>query len=1216
MAQELQLALLGNVEIRKDGVPIAAFSSGKALALLCYLAVTGRPHLRPALAGLLWGEMPEESAQHNLRKALTFLRATVGAHLSITRQAVAFHRGSPYWLDVQAFEAHLDEHARGAPVQCLEQALALYRGDFLEGFYVRQAPEFEAWMAAQRARLRELALQALHALSTHHSGRGAAGLETGIHYATRLLAMEPWREEGHRQLMLLLAASGQRGAALAQFEVCRRVLAEELGVEPGAETTSLYHDIRDGAVRPGALVVAAPGERPGQQPSPGAPLPPFLAAGALPPDRHPPLIARQRELDKLDALLRAALGGQGRVAFVTGEAGVGKTFLIQEFARRAQESHADLVVAGGNCDAYGGIGDPYLPFREIMALLTGDVEGRWAAGTLGTEPARRLWQLIPLAAQALATDGANLVDIFVPGPALVARARAVAPRGAPWLDRLEALASPQAAGRAQAGLPQAALFEQYAQVLSALAQGRPLLLLVDDLQWADGGSLSLLFHLGRRLASMGARRPAMGGSAGARILIVGAYRPGDLALGRDGREHPLRPVIGEFARAFGEMEIDLEQSEGRAFVDALLDAEPNQLGAGFRRALYRHTEGNPLFTVELLRAMQARGDLVQDEGGRWVEGRALDWQSLPARVEGIIGERVSRLPAAALETLRVASVEGEEFTAEVAARVRGTSDLETVKQLSSEIGKQHQLVRAQGSETLGPAGARSSRYRFRHALFQRYLYNTLDQAERTYLHQAVGDALRDLYAGQTDVVAGQLARHYREAGLKGLAIDYLLQAGERAMRVYAYQEAIALLGEGLALLGAEPETPARARRELALQLAWGNVMFVVKGFVAPEAAQAYSRALALCRDADAEQIPQFFPALWALCVYYASRAEHREALPLGAQLLRLAERASDQPLFMLQAHHANWTMLYSVGDLVLAHAHIEQCIALYDAQDAPSRAVRYGGHDAKLCGLLWGGPALWFLGYPEQALRRSREALAMARALGDAVSLAQTHKWVAALHQLRREPRAVQEHAEAAITVAVEHGLPTWEGWAGCLLGWALARQGQPQAGIAQMRRSMDTYRVTGGTVDTPHLLALLAEAHWAAGEGEEALGALAEALAMAEQTGERVYEAEMHRLRGELLLDMGRRGDGETRGHGDKEAGIKTEAQAEACFRRALEVARGQEARSLELRAAMSLSRLWAAQGRGAEAREMLAAIYGWFSEGWDTADLAEAGALLDALS
>ena len=240
MADELHLALLGHLEIRCAGVAVTGFTSHKVQALLCYLAVTGRPHLRPALAGLLWGELPESSAQNNLRKALSNLHQLLGPYVDISRESVAFERNSAYWLDVEAFEAGVGGASGRTDVERLEKAVALYRDDFLAGFYVRDAPAFEEWALSQRARLRMLALQALHTLAVHYSRLGDEGRPAAIDYTTRLLALEPWREEAHRQLMLLLAASGERSAALAQYETCRRLLADELGAEPSQEIRETY----------------------------------------------------------------------------------------------------------------------------------------------------------------------------------------------------------------------------------------------------------------------------------------------------------------------------------------------------------------------------------------------------------------------------------------------------------------------------------------------------------------------------------------------------------------------------------------------------------------------------------------------------------------------------------------------------------------------------------------------------------------------------------------------------------------------------------------------------------------------------------------------------------------------------------------------------------------------------------------------------------------
>jgi DNA-binding SARP family transcriptional activator len=246
MGQSFQMRVFGNIEVEMAGLPVTGFRSNKALALLCYLVVTGRPHTRPALAGLLWADLPEAKARNNLSQTLTNLNRLLNGHLIVTRQVVAFNRRRPYWFDLEFFESNLRKAATPAAIEPLRAAVELYRGDFLEEFFVRDAPLFEEWARWQRVRLRELLLQALHALIAYYHRQGQAGIPVAMDYGMRLLALDPWREETHCCLMRLLAQCGQRSAALAQYNKCRRLLADELGLEPAAETTALYEKIRAG----------------------------------------------------------------------------------------------------------------------------------------------------------------------------------------------------------------------------------------------------------------------------------------------------------------------------------------------------------------------------------------------------------------------------------------------------------------------------------------------------------------------------------------------------------------------------------------------------------------------------------------------------------------------------------------------------------------------------------------------------------------------------------------------------------------------------------------------------------------------------------------------------------------------------------------------------------------------------------------------------------
>jgi DNA-binding SARP family transcriptional activator/predicted ATPase len=1171
MEETTRVRLLGVVQVERDGKPVHGFRSRKALALLGYLAVQDQPVSRERLMDLLWEDKAEAQGRNNLSWVLSKISSLLPDLLHADRQTVQFQPTVPYWLDIEAFE---ELEAEG-DFAALTSAVELYRGEFLEGLCFEGCAEFELWAVGERERWRQRAISMLRALVAHHSRQGEC--DEGVRFARRALALEPWREEMHCEVMQLLAWSGQRGAALAQYETCRQALADELGVEPAAETTLLYQQIRDGEL-----------ETP-------APPPAFLDEEAAdekhPLVERPVFVARERELAQLDGFLHKALNGQGQVVFVTGDAGQGKTALIREFARRAQAAHPSLVVDSGNGNAHTGLGDPYLPFREILSLLTGDVESRWAAGAMSSDQARRLWHTFPLTTQALVEAAPDLIDLFVPGVALVKRAMAFTLDRAGWLPRLRELVERRAALPPDPNLQQSALFEQYTQVVRALAQQRPLLLVLDDLQWADGGSTSLLFHLGKRVE-------------GSRVLIVGAYRPEEVALGRGGpstgsgpwKRHPLEPVVNEFKRHFGDIVANLGQAGDRRFVGALLDTEPNRLSDTFRETLYRQTRGHPLFTVELLRGMQERGDLIQDQRGQWTEGPTLDWEKLPARVEAVIAERIGRLPQRLQDTLTVASVEGETFTAEVLARARGVDEQEVVARLSGELDRRHRLVRAQGLLPL--ENGHLSRDRFRHILFQRYLYNSLDPVERAHLHRAVGIALEALYKGEaaveTAAVAPQLARHFQEAGITEKAVDYLRQAGERALRMSAHEEAIAHFTRGLALIETLPETPERAQQELSLHVSLGLSLQATRGFAAPEVGRAFGRARELCRQVG--ETPQIFPVL-ALHIFYSTRGEFQTGYEIAEQFFSLAEQAQDPLLIALGHWHLGVDLFYR-GKLVQAQAHLGRMIAFYDPQQHQHLGLYYG-LDPGVMSLSVAACTLWILGYPEQGLKRIREALALAQELPHPPTLAMAYLWVGTVHGFRWDWPGVQEAAEVCIQLSTEHGFQYWLSGELTVRGWALAGQGQTEEGIAQIREGIAISRATGAELQVPISHAMLAEACGKAGRVEEGLAALTEALATTHRTGERWSEAELHRLKGELLWVQG------------ADAG-----EAEACFQHAIQVAHQQQAKSFELRAVTSLCRLWKEQGRRKEARKRLADVYNWFSEGFDTPDLQEAKSLLETLS
>jgi predicted ATPase len=370
-----------------------------------------------------------------------------------------------------------------------------------------------------------------------------------------------------------------------------------------------------------------------------------------------------------------------------------------------------------------------------------------------------------------------------------------------------------------------------------------------------------------------------------------------------------------------------------------------------------------------------------------------------------------------------------------------------------------------------------------------------------------------------------------------------------------------------------------------------------KGWGSLEVEQAYDRAFELCRQV--EQSVHLFPVLWGLHQVYMWQAKLDKAREMADQCLRLAQQAQD-PALLLQAHHALWGILgiRSVDELPLALEHAEQGIAIYDPQQHHSQVLYYGGHDPGVCCRICAADALWMLGYPDQALKRGQEALDLGHALAHPMSLALAFANTAKVHAYRREAHAVAELAAAAIAIAAEKNFSEILAQAMQLQGWAMAEQGDIEQGLARLRQGIAGWSAAGADMVQPSQLAHLAESYQKADQIDQGLAAVTEALAAVSASGEGYYEAEIYRLRGELLLAAGHPSD-----------------QAEASYQQALQIARQQGAKSLELRAAVSLSRLWQRQGRHAEARQTLAAIYGWFSEGFDTPDLKNARSLLQQL-
>jgi predicted ATPase len=858
------------------------------------------------------------------------------------------------------------------------------------------------------------------------------------------------------------------------------------------------------------------------------------------------VVAREAEMAQLHQCWTQALQGTRQIVFITGEAGIGKTTLVDAFVTRVATPET-VWLGRGQCIEQYGAGEAYLPLLEAVGQL-----GRGRNGT-------------------------RLVELL----------RQQAPS---WLLQMPALlpdAAYEALQQRSSGTTRERMLRELAEAVETLTVERPLVLVLEDLHWGDYATLDWLAFVARRREH-------------ARLLVLGTYRPADAVM----RTHPVRNVTQELQRQGRCTELVLaylQEAGVAAYLTQRFTAP--RFPEGFARVLHQHTNGNPFFLVTVVEALVRQEMLVpQDEG--WTLRGDLEAVAacVPDSVRHLIEHQLTHVGVEEQELLAAASVAGREFSAAaVAAGVeQGT---EHVEARCDALARRGQFLQARGIDTW-PDGTVATRYRFIHDLYHEVLYERVPTSRRMRWHRQIGARLEAGYGAEAREMAAELAMHFRRGRDIPRAVRYLQYAGEQALRRSAHQEAIAHLSAGLEQLQQLPESPERVQQELALQIALGSALKVTRGFGAADAEHTYLRARELYRQLG--DPPQLAPVLYSLYELYEYRGAFQHSRELGEQLLHLAFRRHD-PALLLGAYDALACTAFHLGTFAHVLEHTERGLTLYNPQQHRALAALYG-KDLGVCCRYWSAMALWFLGYPDQALERINGALTLARDLAHPYSMAVALNRAAFLGQFCRERDATRQWAEAAMVIAAEHGFPRHAVLGSLLSGWALAVQGQGEEGIARIRQGLVAYRKLGMAMEDPYFLALLAEAQASAGQIGGGLAALAEALVLLRSRQSFFCEAELYRLRGELLLAQG-----DTR-HRTQGTGQKV-AAAEESFGQALAIARRQQAKSLELRAAMSLSRLWQQQGRCVEARQLLAGVYNWFTEGFGTAALQEARALLDAL-
>jgi predicted ATPase len=702
------------------------------------------------------------------------------------------------------------------------------------------------------------------------------------------------------------------------------------------------------------------------------------------------------------------------------------------------------------------------------------------------------------------------------------------------------------------------------QIFLRRSQQHPLILAIEDLQWIDPTSNDFLVALVEQLA-------------GVPIFLLTTARPST----------PVPWLRKSYATQIALAPLTSQESLHLVYAAFGTELVP----AALVQRLLAQAEGNPLFLEELMQGLVEQGVCVRTPEGRvtlteaW-RTRPLTAIQLPPTVQGVLTARIDRLPGEAKALLQTLAVIGPTCSWYLLRQVVEAPDAAL-----------HQCLRAlQEAELLYERPAMPEpEYVFKHALTQEVAYTALPRARRWEVHERTAQAIEGLFSHRLEEHYSELAHHYSHSRNTTKAVGYLQRAGRQAVQRSALVEAISYLTQGLELLTSLPSSPERTRQELDLLVALGPALMASRGYAAPEVEHTYARARTLC--GQVEETPQLFPVLLRLRLFYLQRAAFQTAWELSEQCQSLAQRLQD-PVRLLEAHQGSGTVLFWLGELTRAQAYFEAGVHLYAAEQHSLASLHRQGPGVTC--LTYAALSLWLLGYPDQALQRAQEALTLAREVSRPFLWAYTLTALVLLHQLRREEHHVQEWAEAIITVSREEGFPYFLAIGTIFRGWALAKQGQAEEGMAQLHQGLATHRTTGAKMAQSYLLAFLGEAYGVDGQPEAGLQVLDEALAAVRNTGERMYEAELYRLKGELLLMRS----------------ADHTAAAETCLHQALTIASYQQAKFLEVRAATTLARLWQQQGKRAEARALLATIYDWFTEGFDTPDLQDAKALLDALA
>ncbi len=1063
----LSIQLLGTFQIHLDGEPLPGFDQRRQRLLLAYLLLHHHaPLARTHLAFTLWPDSTDSQALGNLRRELSKLRRHLPQaerYLTIDNQTVGWREDSDYRLDLALYEDALTAAGQNAnrldAYRSLASAVEEYAGPLLPGFY-------DEWLLGERERLAQSFTQALEKLA--QLSEEQRDYAAAIGWAQRLLRQDLLHESTYRRLMRLYALTENRAGALRTYHACVSVLEQELDVEPERETRQLYERL-----------LHSPEQ---------AELPAPVARRILPTK----LVGRQAEWLQMLALWQRVSRGESHLLLVSGEAGMGKSRLVEELVNWVSRqglptAYARAFAAAGEL-AYGPIAE-WLRDASLAGSLA-DLAGVWL-----TEVSR----LLP--------------DLRILHPDL--------PQPAPLTDGWQRR-------RFWEGLAQPFLADKEAKVLW-----------LDDLQWCDGETLAWIGYL-------------LQAAPDARLLVVGTVRPEEIDAG-----HPLRELTTALAGSGRTTEIDLRPLDETASAQVAGQVLDRELDPASQSHLHRLSEGNPLFVIET--ALAGLGATASDPSGH------SSIADLPGPIFGLIRARLHRLSSPAQQIAGLAAVIGRTFSFPILTVASDFDEAQVIGALD-ELW-QRRIIREQGVNA----------YDFSHDRIRDVAYAEISPVRRPYLHRAVALALEKVHADSLEEVAARLAAHWEGGGQPEKAFEYYQQAAEVALGRLANREQLSHLRSALRLLDELPVTADRQQQRLAVMLTMTDPLVILYGWspvdLLPHCLTTHSLGEEIGSPRQRIQIKSHLQS------YFQMRGQCWEALGYAEQSLELVQKMGEKslPIDIEYSHSGMASVNFRLGKLTTAHKHFTLA-----GSEKPGRGSFH---------II----VKWLMGYVDQSSH-------LAAAYGSDAALSPFHRSAMLTNTLyvyysTRNDAALKSSLASLATLSGQYELAFWQAVVTFFQSWLSVVHGDQQDGLVGMTTALRKMEQVGCGVLSLYL-SVLVEGYRLAGEALAAEATLERAFEHAHGGDQRFWYAELLRQKGELLAIR-----------------QSSPAEIEACYQSALEVARQQSAKSLELRAALSLARLWQAQGRTAEACTLLSDVYGWFTEGFETADLIDARTLLAEL-